>query len=214
MKNLCLIKFLLYDIIIIVVNDMKKNKYLITVFLLAVIGVAFIYQQSYARYVKNVDGDLAATMASWNIKVNNESVLGKTSLENQIDAYFPGNEYVREGVIAPGASGYFDLIIDPTDVDVAFSYTIDLTGQADIPDIKVVGYEVNPTATPNMIAYDPSTGITNNIPIGSTTSTVRVYVKWDDSAAAEMDNSTDTVTNQTYTTVTFDVYINFTQINN
>lgn len=75
-----------------------------------------------ARYVSEVTGSATATVAAWSFKANGESTekfeidLGSTANRQ---AYDSG---IMEGVIAPGTSGSFDIVIDGSGSEVGVDY--------------------------------------------------------------------------------------------
>ena len=68
-----------------------------------------MFQSTYAKYKKQVNSNVNSTIASWNIKINNETINNKKTLTNSITPTFYENEYVKENTLAPGIKGYFDI---------------------------------------------------------------------------------------------------------
>ena len=102
---------------------MKDKKLFILVSVLLICCcLVVLYQDSYAKYKKKVDQNVGITLASWTIKLNNESVAGKETVTGNIIPTFLESEYTAENVIAPGSSGYFDITINPSNVDLSFDY--------------------------------------------------------------------------------------------
>ena len=63
----------------------------------------------------------------WQIKVNNTDISNGVNKEftvNEIDVQ--DNEHVKQGNLAPGLTGTFDILIDPEDTDVSIKYDISL----------------------------------------------------------------------------------------
>ena len=193
-------------------KDKRKNISIVILLILSLAGVFMVYQYSYAKYLKTVNGRVGVSLARWQILVNNEDISKKTTLSNNIEAVLPGNEYINSGILAPGATGYFDLIIDPSNVDVAFKYDISITNNNAYSDIKVSGYEINPGNNPNPINFQSGNTITNIVPIGSSTFTIRVYIEWYDESDNDMNNSTDTDLVLDNVSLTYTASITFTQI--
>ena len=54
----------------------KKNDIKFVIVFVIVVGLSLLYlfQSSYAKYRKQIEGDVRTTIASWNIKVNNEMI--------------------------------------------------------------------------------------------------------------------------------------------
>ncbi len=171
----------------------KKKEILFLVLFIAVLSVALLYlfQSSYAKYRRNTEATVNGRIASWDIKINNESISSQTTLTNTITPVIEDSTYVKSGTIAPGSTGYFDLTIDATNVDVDFTYTItsEVAEETPLLDLKLTGYKIN---NGSKVAYDEATGITGNIPMNTSSTELRIYFEWDDSATNTMDNQADT----------------------
>ena len=192
----------------------KKTDAIFLILFIAVLGFSLIYlfQSSYAKYRRNTETNIQGRIASWDIKINNESINNGTTLTNTITPVIDANQYVKEGTIAPGSTGYFDLVIDATNVDVDFTYTITGEVSEDTPltDLKLTGYKLN---NGNLITYNGTTGITGDIPMNTSTTNLRIYFEWVDDATNEMNNQEDTeyAQNSSYQDTNIDVTIHFEQ---
>lgn len=193
----------------------KKDIYFIIIFLV-IVSISFIYlfQSSYAKYKRQIEGNVDTTVASWNIKVNNETINNKSELTNYITPTIDTNQYIKSGVIAPGSTGFFLLTIDATNADVDFSYEISGTVHEDTPlnDLIITEYEQNGSR----LQYNSTNKITGDIQKNTTSTTIKVYFKWNDDTATEtMDNQEDTeyAIDPNNTTTKIKVTIKFTQKN-
>lgn len=179
-------------------NKNIKNILGILVCLVLISGMAWFIGDTYAKYRDQINGSTNASMARWNIKVNTEEIKGKTSLTAPITAYFPATTYTAAGVIAPGSQGYFDIVIDSSEVDVAFDYTIVATVSSDsvIEDMQIIGYKLSPVGIDDMtnISTINNGTVTGIVPVNAVTTTIRVFVQWYDGTGENMDNATDTQT--------------------
>lgn len=169
----------------------SKRLLLIIIVLIGIASLLGIRQYTLAKYKDRVKGTTTIGLASWNIIVNNESIIGKANLDAEITPVFTGNAYVSADVLAPGTTGYYDIVVDPSNVDVAFSYTItaSVSPNSDVTDLVVSGYEINPTGIANIQPYN--TSLTGNIFTSDGVTTIRIYVTWDDTNG-NMDNEDDT----------------------
>ena len=198
-------------------NKNIKNSLGILICLVIIVGLGWFIADTYAKYREQIDGTTNANMARWNIKVNSEEIKNKTTLTSALSAYFPATTYTAAGVIAPGSQGYFDIIIDSSQVDVAFTYTISsaIDSESAISDIRLLGYKVNPSGLDDMTGMQPlaNGNVSGNIGVATTNTTVRVFVEWFDGSGETMDNQddTDTVLNNNVTVI-MDVSIGFTQL--
>jgi len=192
----------------------KKDFYFIIIFL-AIVSISFIYlfQTSYAKYRKQATGQVQTRIASWNIKINNETIKNNSKLENNIIPTFDENYYVKEGVLAPGSTGYFDLLIDTKEVDVDFNYIIsDISSTKENPltDLKITKYELNDSGT--KINYDYATGITGDLEKNTANTKIRLYFVWNDESGSQtMTNKDDTTYAQENTETSIKLRINFIQ---
>ncbi len=180
---------------------------------------------TYARYLTAADGTTNISVAKWNIKVNNKSIKNNSDISSAITPIWDSNSNIASGVIAPNATGYFDLNLDFTDADVSCSYKIDVSStNANVTDLIVTGYSIN-GGTTQAVTNNTSTTISGNYNYSDTTKTqlVKVYIKWNDDIDTELMNnfddtkatiinSTDSnVINSTNATTTLDVKVSFTQ---
>lgn len=133
------------------------------------------------------------SVARWHILVNNQDVRNNSSTSAELAPTFLGTEHIAPDVIAPTSEGYVDLIIDSSQVDVSFSYTItpDVDATSSVTDLIVTGYTVN---SGEKITISNGQSITDNIyKIDNVNlTTIRLYVKWDDSSNSKMTNEEDT----------------------
>ncbi len=122
---------------------------------------------TYSRYVADTTGNLKIAFAQWQILVNNDDITNNTTSSVVLNPIINENEYVESNKLAPSSSGYFDISIDPTNVDVAFNYEITLRViNENIPDLMISKYAIldKNYKEGNTITYN---NIENNIIQGS-----------------------------------------------
>lgn len=173
--------------------EKKKDLIFIIVFTLVVgLSLLYLFQTSYAKYKKQIEGNVISNIASWNIKVNNETIKNKNTLENEITPVFNQNDYVKENVLAPGSNGYFDIYINAENVDVDFLYDIsEVKNSASLTDLKITSYELNDSGT--KITYDETAKLTGELKKNTKNTKIRLYFGWDDNEETqEMNNAEDT----------------------
>ena len=128
-----------------------------------------------------------------------------------ITPIFTGNKNIEDNVIAPGAEGYFDLIIDGSNADVSFKYNINTTVNKDssVKDLIITGYSING----GDIIETNETLLTDTIPLSSENKTIniRVFIKWEDGENSTMSNEDDTLATIT-NDAKLDVSLTFTQV--
>ena len=187
--------------------------FILVSFLLICCCLVVLYQDSYAKYKKKVDQNVGITLASWNIKLNNESVAGKDTVTGNVVPIFVENEYTASNVIAPGSSGYFDINIDASDVDVSFSYelSVQVNDNELYPDIVAYGYALNPTESSTPLDF-PEGGITGDVTHNTNNTSIRIFIKWNDGEGSSMDNIQDTALAIANEQVSMRATFHFTQI--
>ncbi len=102
----------------------KKKKIIIISVILISIILSFVGGQSYARYAKDVRGEVMAQIATWDFKVNGQS--------HEVHTINMKSE-LQNGKIAPGTNGSFDIIIDATGTEVGVEYNIRFLNETDKP---------------------------------------------------------------------------------
>ena len=98
---------------------------------------------TYSRYVADTTGNLKMSFAQWQILVNNDDITNSSSSSINLKPVIDKNKYVEDNKIAPSSTGYFDISIDPSNVDVAFNYSITLdVVNENIPDLIITKYAI------------------------------------------------------------------------
>lgn len=103
---------------------MRKNyslfSLLLIIALLAQIGI------TYSIFETNLNTTTDSTLAPWQILVN-DTMVSSGSAEFTVDTVnWTNDSNVLDGKAAPGSSGYFEIIIDPSGSKVAIEYEIEL----------------------------------------------------------------------------------------
>ena len=91
--------------------------------------------------------------------------------------------------------GYFDLVVDTSEVNLAVRYTVTATNAttSDIADLKIVGYSF--PGQQNYITYleNGVNEVHSSLATDVNSSTIRIYVSWnDDSLTETLNDSQDT----------------------
>ena len=93
--------------------------------------VASIYliKETYAVFETTGTGTADFSIGSWVINLNSIDISSGQTVSFSINSFtYSDSSHIANGVIAPGRSGYFDLILDPdgTDVSVRYDITLDM----------------------------------------------------------------------------------------
>lgn len=160
--------------------------------LIALFYCVTLVQSTYAKYVSGLDANTNLAIARWKIMLNDVDITTESDFTGEITPVLNGSNYVAEGVIAPAASGYFDVVIDGSDTDVSFQYTI-TTSLADdntVTDLRVTSYQIGSNPA---VAYVDSVSNIINSGDANKSNTIRFFIDWYDSTGETMDNEADTV---------------------
>ena len=191
---------------------LKKKYILVVISFLSLLTSLCMISETYAKYVTAATNTTSSSIARWKILVNNDDItLGATS-SNLITPVFPGSDDIAADVIAPNSEGYFDLILDCSDIDVSFRYTITINPNPNSPVTELVATKYMIDGCEE-IEFDGDAEITGTFTYSDTekTSNIRVFVKWDDSLNL-MTNAEDTDTTVGEQKGMLDVTINVIQI--
>ncbi len=104
-------------------KNVKKFFMVLTIIMLVI--TIYLVSKTYAVFYSEAQGNFTSNIAKWDIKVNNQEVTGRTEKDFSIDAFNIINDAnVKDGKIAPGSEGNFNIQIDSTDTQVSIRYDI------------------------------------------------------------------------------------------
>ncbi len=176
-------------------------------FILAFISLSIclgLMSTTYSRYVADTTGSIDVLFAKWQFLVNNVDITSDSESSITFVPVIEENEHIAPNVVAPSSKGYFDIEINPTNVDVSFKYTINLEIEnEDIPDLMITKYAFIPEA---YIEGDPLDVITlednvitdnlifdkNDEEFQFETFTIRIFFEWFEGEGELMDDEDDT----------------------
>ena len=192
----------------------NKRKIFLLLSILSLFLCLYFVSDTYAKYLTKASAGVTGQVAKWNIKVNNTNVRNNDTLTNVITPVFAGSQHVAANVIAPTVTGYFDLQLDASDVDVSFTYNISVARNANLRDFVVTGYQVDSGTTNSVDVSVETPTISDDILITDTTRThtIRVFIGWNDDAdTQELNNAQDTTVTGTYDNINLTVNLSFVQ---
>ncbi len=194
--------------------NIKKIKPILAVISLFIL-INFV-QETYAKYISDAGGQARMNIARWLIKINNQDIITNDYLTNVITPIIIESPHVKSGVLAPRSQGYFDLVIDYTDVDVSFAYTVNANVALDsgVSDLKVTGYSENGGLVTPVNGTLNNFGETVNLNNPNRVKTLRVYITWEDSETENMNNAADTMAAINQDLAIINVSMLFTQVIN
>ncbi|MDD4705600.1 MAG: hypothetical protein PHS24_00090 [Bacilli bacterium] len=180
----------------------KKIKILLLI--ICLITCLGLMSSTYSRYVASAQSDINAQFSKWQILVDSIDVTSNSQSSVNITPIIEENQFIASDTVAPSSKGYFDIIIDPTNVDVSFNYNINLSVlNENIPDLIISKYAILPE---NYIEGDTlefipilNNNITNSLlynnnEVGFTFNpfTIRIYFEWFEGTNETMNDEADT----------------------
>lgn len=119
----------------------KRIKIILILFTLSV-TLSFM-SSTYSRYVADSTGNVTMEFANWQILVNNEDITNGETSTIELTPHIYKSAHVKENTIAPSSKGYFDITINPENVDVSFEYNLTLEVlNENMPDILITKYSI------------------------------------------------------------------------
>lgn len=173
---------------------MRMNKKFIVLLAFVSLFLCIVtLQDTYAKYVSHANGTTDISIARWRILLNDFDIRNELTTSNLITPVFSGNENIASGVIAPTSTGYFDIVIDSSETDVAFTYNVTVNNSEDslVDDIVITGCNFN--GQPANFNDNTVSG-TIYLTDASRVNTLRVFIEWNDGNGQSMDNEADTNT--------------------
>ena len=206
------------------------KKFRVLLVIIALVVTLSLMNNTYSRYVAGSSSDVKIDFAKWQLLVNETDITNQSSSNITFEPVIYPSTNVAENKIAPSSSGYFDIEIDPTNVDVSFKYTINLAidESQNIPDLIITKYAYIPENyiesddEENKLKYvylDNTSVITNEVSYSSEgfkPITIRIFFEWYEGENEIMDDTADTnvgleaATNDTKFTI--NAQINFEQV--
>lgn len=193
---------------------MLKRKFRFLLALIALFICLSSIEKTYAKYVTAASGNADISISRWNIKLNDFDITNGSNFSSAIIPTFNGNDYIAADIIAPGAEGQFDITIDGSETDTAYSldFAISVSDQSDVKDLIITKYTIGDDLTE--YTYDGNL-ITNFNLMDEKNITYHFFVKWNDDDLTEtMNNSDDTTAAVNNGKAIMDINIKVTQLVN
>ena len=179
-------------------NIIKSKKFKLLLAMISLLVLVNTIQESYAKYISSASANSNFSIAQWTFKVNDQDVLSNNDFSSTIVPVINENDNIREGYIAPTSTGYFDIIIDYSNVGVAFNEVLTLApGTNSVADLKITGYSVNDGSMIPFANDNYNINVNHYLNDGTYRDVYRFYVEWIDGDGESMDNAADTEASQT-----------------
>jgi len=181
---------------------MKRKNKLRVLEILCIISLLFTIfsiRRTYARYFEKVDTTYQTHIKRWLIKINDLNIHEAKSLSEVVQPVLVENENMNNNnTLVPGRTGYFDMMIDYTYVDLAFEYefSIEQLNETQLKDFEIYGYEIvdgdksTVTETKQIKGViDPDKDLNS---ANEKKRDIRILFRWNDGDGSIMDNKLDT----------------------
>lgn len=181
------------------------NKRIKIILILLTISVTLSFMSdTYSRYVVDTTGNIEMSFAKWQILVNEKDITDGTPNNIEITPVIEESNNIKNNTIAPSSKGYFDILINPSNVEMSFDYTVNIKVlNENMPDILISKYAIldetyqegntldtivleNNEITGTLI-YDNKTEDFTFKPF-----TIRIYFEWYEGENEEMNDEDDT----------------------
>lgn len=177
-----------------------KSKFKILIIFITLAFSLSIMSNTYSRYVADASEGVELTFAKWQILVNNDDITNGEDHTTLITPTILENENVASNKLAPASVGYYDIQIDPTNVETSFNYSVEILNTTDMPDLVITKYQVINEVNEQVSEYE----INNNYIEGSLDYsiegfkpfTLRIYFEWYDEDDNIMSDEEDTLLSQ------------------
>ena len=182
---------------------MTKRIKIILILLILSVTLSFM-SHTYSRYVVDTTSNIEVSFAKWQVLVNETDITDGTTTNLEITPVIEESSNVKSNTIAPSSKGYFDIAINPTNIEMSFDYklTLKLLNE-NMPDILISKYAIL-SDTYKEGDTVTTTDITNNEITGTLTYdnetenfafkpfTIRVYFEWFEGTNELMNDEADT----------------------
>ena len=211
---------------------MNKRIKIILILLTLSVTLSFM-SDTYSRYIASSDGNVQAefarwqllvnnparrvkppktkkpnielSFASWQILVNNKDITDGTTSSLEITPVIEASNNIKDNKIAPSSKGYFDILVNPTEVEMSFDYTVNVKVlNENLPDILISKYAILDKNYEEGKTTITKQDIVDNEIKGSLTYdnktenfkfeefTIRVYFEWYEGINESMNDEQDT----------------------
>ena len=116
---------------------MKKRSYVSCLGALAVamtLVTTSLTGGTMAKYATEVTGSATATVAAWSFKANgDDTTMTRIDLGSTANRASYDKDTIKEGVIAPGTEGSFEIVVDGTGSEVGIDYILVISDSSSLP---------------------------------------------------------------------------------
>ena len=180
-------------------NAKSNKRFIRFAFFYAILIIVVLVMNTNSRYVNTTQGTAKAEVAVWNISINNTTITSEQVLTGEIVLVTNSslNQTTTDNKLAPGKSGYFDVIINPDGTEVAIEYAIhfdlsNLPTDLVLKNYTIIEDGVTDTITNNVITGEILLNANKDALSSSNKKTIRVNWEWEDKTINTIPNKNDT----------------------
>lgn len=176
-------------------KDKTKLRIIQILCITSIMITIFFIQRTYAKYFEKVGTTYQTNIKRWLINVNSYNIHEMQELSQVMQPILVENSNMNNNnTLVPGRTGYFEMLLDYSSVDLAFEYefSIEQLNSNPLEDFEIYGYEViDADGTATVIetkeikdVIDPISEFDSN---GDKKRQIRVLFRWDDTNADTTD---------------------------
>jgi len=168
-------------------NAKSNKRFIRFAFFYAVLIIVLLIMSTNAKYISNTPITTKADVAEWKVSINDIDATSQEVYTGEITLVTNSslNQTTTDNKLAPGKTGYFDIILDPTGTEVSIEYTISFDLSNLPEDLKVKDYTIIEDSTSGVVSENSISGEillnANKQPLSaSDKKTLRVNWEWED----------------------------------
>ena len=182
-------------------NAKSNKRFIRFAFFYAILIFVVLIMNTNSKYVSSTPITARADIAVWNVSINNTTITSQQVLTGDITLVTNSNlnQTTTDNKLAPGKSGYFDVIINPEGTEVAIEYVVQFDLSNLPEDLKLKNYSIiedgtTGTITENSITGDILLNANKDALSSNDKKTIRVNWEWEDKEINTIPNKNDTYT--------------------
>lgn len=184
------------------INKQNEKKIIILVCMCSILILIYEIVHIYAIFYSEVTGNVEMKNGKWVIEINGTEISKGVQKDFVIDQInVDQSEHVKEGKLAPGLSGNFEIQINPKNTDVSVKYEISLN-EENLKNSSLKIKSISETEYNNELIRTEKNTYTAIIPLEKikqgVTNLIKVEVEWENQ---EENNEEDTKDGSKYQSV-------------
>lgn len=184
------------------INKQNEKKIIILVCMCSILILIYEIVHIYAIFYSEVTGNVETKNGKWVIEINGTEISKGVQKDFVIDQInIDQSEHVKEGKLAPGLSGNFEIQIKPKNTDVSVKYEISLN-EENLKNSSLKIKSISETEYNNELIRTEKNTYTAIIPLEKikqgVTNSIKVEVEWENQ---EENNEEDTKDGNKYQSV-------------